>query len=420
MSGVRAPVNPEGTMTDTSVKATTALATPTTSFTVSPDDAAQALRMGWIVAELRGRLDPKCRYKSLVGHTHPPPTLLLEAANERNAVEGQIEATKILSTLGGLDLTKIDIKTLSSRDEWGPVTTGGATVQTPDMLRFLVCRLIYSRDPKQYAKLDATLTTKPIATGESTDQDEWWSKVQWFLWAWDEALQDQLAAGNFGTASSYELGRGLSECYWAAMNVTSSEQLQHRWSFYLGEGRVQTLRELSLRLAPVFNPYTAPAVIASVASWGEVVQSETITVDIDHLGIMEGQARIWRDLLVTGRDPRTLVKPSTLEAVARDPRPIIKAFRWELLTAAVLAVVLAVSLTYYSSQSRAVLAALATVGISASAIVSWIKSRAQSVAVRVGSAVDQSVVNEAVDKAAPLLPPTTLRHRIRHPSDHPS
>jgi hypothetical protein len=52
--------------------------------------------------------------------------------------------------------------------------------------------------------------------------------------------------------------------------------------------------------------------------------------------------------------------------------------------------------------------------------VSWIKSRAQSVAVRVGSAVDQSVVNDAVNKAAPLIPPTTLRHRILLPLDHPS
>jgi hypothetical protein len=407
-------------MTDTSAKTTTALAKPTTAFTVSPDDAAQALRMGWILAELRGRLDPQCQYKSRVAGTQPPPTLLLEAANERSPVEGQIEATKILSTLGELDLLTIDIKTLSSRDEWGPVPTGGATVQTPDMLRFLVSRLIYSGDTKEYDKLDATLTTKPIPTGEPADQAGWWLKVQWFLWAWDEALQDQLAAGNFGTASSYELGRGLSECYWGAMNVTTDEQLQEQWSFYLGEGRVEALRELSLRLAPVFNPYTAPAVIASVEAWGKVVQSKTVKVTIDDLGIMEGQARIWRDLLVTGRDPRTLVEPSKLEAVARDPRPIIKAFGWELATAAVLAAVLAVSLTYFSSQSRAVLAALATVGISASAIVSWIKSRAQSVAVRVGSAVDQSVVNDAVNKAAPLIPPTTLRHRILLPLDHPS
>jgi hypothetical protein len=399
----------EGDMTDTSVKATTA-------FTVSPDDAAQALRMGWILAELRGRLDPDCRYKP-VTDDRPPPTLLLEAANERTAVEGQIEATKILSTLGQLDLTKIDINTLSSRDDWDPTPAGGAAMQTTDMLRYLVCRLIYSRGPEKYDKLDATLTTDPIAQGESKDQGMWWQRVQWFLWAWDEALQDQLAAGNFGTASSYELGRGLSECYWGATNATTTEQLKDQWSFLLGSRRVEALRELALRLAPVFNPYTAPAVIASVEAWGTVSQSRTIEVDIADLDIMEGQARIWRDLLVTGRDPRTLVEPSKLEAVARDPRPIIKAFAWELLAAAVLAAVLAVSLTYFSSQSRAVLAALAAVGISASAIVSWIKARAQSVATRVGSAVDQSVVNEAVNRAQPLLPPTTLRHRFLLPLD---
>jgi hypothetical protein len=412
-------------MTDTAAKATTA-------FTVSPDDAAQALRMGWILAEVRGRFDPYCRYEPVV-KDKPPPTLLLEAANERTAVEGQIEATKVLSALGGLDLTKIKLNTLSSRNDWGPIPTGGAALQTPDMLRYLACRLIYARNPQKYGKLDATLTTKPIAPGESTDHLAWWRKLQWFLWAWDEALQDQLAAGNFGTASSYELGRGLSECYWGAMNVRSPKQLEQRWSFLLGAGRVTTLRDLSLRLAPVFNPYTAPAVIASVEAWGKLVAPTTTEtasktekaktdaatnatkVDLGHLPMMETQSRIWRDLLVTGRDPRTLVEPSTLETVARDPRPIIKAFRWEFMTAAVLAVLLALSLTYFSSQSRAVIGALAAVGISASAIVSWVKSRAQSVANRIGSAVDQSVVNQAVNKAPAPAVPETWTDRLRHP-----
>jgi hypothetical protein len=66
--------------------------------------------MGWILAELRGRLDPDSPHPPA---KEKPPTLLLDSANERSSVERQIEATKILSNLAGMDLLKIDIKTLS-------------------------------------------------------------------------------------------------------------------------------------------------------------------------------------------------------------------------------------------------------------------------------------------------------------------
>jgi hypothetical protein len=302
-------------------------------------------------------------------------------------------------------------------------------LKTPDMLRSLVYRLICTRHPpgSPFENLNATLRTKRIEAADyEIGTDGWWYRVQWFLWAWDEALQDQLAAGKFGTASSYELGRGLSECYWGATNSRTADELKAQWSFVLGENRVKALRDLSLRLAPVFNPYTTPAVIASLDAWRTVwkdalASAEWGTPDRSeadckrYLDAMEEQARIWRDLLVTGRDPLTLVTPSKLEMVARDPRPILKAFWWELVAAAVLAMGLALTLTYASSWARGALAALATVGLTASAIVSWIKSRAQSVATRVGAAVNQSVVDEAVNRAATLVEPKTGRERLLDP-----
>jgi hypothetical protein len=391
-------------MTDTSSR--------TTAFTVSPDDAAQALRMGWVMAELRGRLDPQST-RAPVG-VIDPPTLVLDAAGERNAVEGQIEATKILSSLGGLELTKIDITTLSREDMWDPDPTPGLVRTTPDMLRHLVCGLIYATAHDKFHDVHATLTTEPLTDEEcKLGKADWWERIQWFLWAWDEALQDQLSADKFGTASAYELGRGLSETYWALNEDNDDSHAQ--WKFLFGKDRVNALCDLSRRLAPVFSEYTAPAVVASVTRWGEVAEAPD-TYD-DPTGSLAQQVRIWRDLLVTGRDPLTLVPVDKLEAAARDPRPILKAFRWELLTALVLAAGLALSLTYFSREARSALATLALVGISASAIVSWIKSRAQSVASRIGSAVDQSVVDDAVTRAPRLLVPTGWRHRIFLPLD---
>jgi hypothetical protein len=400
-------------MTDTSSN--------TTAFTVSPDEAAQALRMGWVLAELRGRLDPACAYKPQC--VTAAPTLVLDAAGERNAVESQIEATKILSSLGNLELTKIDIKTLSRKDKWGEIPSGGPTLTTSDMLRYLVCGLISASASGSAADhitdIQATLTTKaPTDAQLALGKYYWWRRAQWFLWAWDEALQDELSADKFGTASAYELGRGLSESFWSLNREITDAHAQ--WGFLLGERRVKALCDLAQRLAPVFNVYTAPAVVASVTKWGEVVKGlEKRPENYPHpVRALEQQARVWRDLLVTGRDPLTLVDPDKLEAVARDPRPIIKAFRWELLAALVLAAGLALSLTYFSSEARSALAALAAVGISASAIVSWIKSRAQSVASRIGSAVDQSVVNDAVTCTPESTVPTGWR-RIFLPLDPP-
>jgi hypothetical protein len=402
-------------MTDTPSNTTSSSAT--TAFTVSPDEAAQALRMGWVLAELRGRLDPECAYKPKC--VTAPPTLVLDAAGERNAVESQIEATKILSSIGSQDLTRIDIKTLSRKDKWGEIPTGGPTLTTSDMLRYLVCGLISASATGSAADhitdIQATLTTKaPTEAQLALGKDHWWARVQWFLWAWDEALQDELSADKFGTASAYELGRGLSESFWS-LNLKSTDD-HAQWGFLLGDRRVKAMCDLAERLAPVFNVYTAPAVVASLTKWGKVVEHLD---DYPHpVRALEDQARIWRDLLVTGRDPLTLVDPDKLEAVARDPRPIIKAFRWELLAALVLAAGLALSLTYFSSQARSVLAALTAVGISASAMVSWIKSRAQSVANRIGSAVDQSVVNDAVTHT-PDSPYATGWRRIFLPLDPP-
>src|ERR1700693_6398285 len=184
-------------MTDTS-PSTTDTTSATTAFTVSRDEAALALRMGWVLAELRGRLDPDSAYEPRA--VTAAPTLVLHHGGERNAVESQIEATKILSSLGSLDLTRIDIKTLSRIDEWGPIPTGGPALTTPDMLRYLVCGLIYASARGEILDVHATLTTRQLTNAErAIGRDAWWHRVQWFLWAWDEALQDELSADKFGT-----------------------------------------------------------------------------------------------------------------------------------------------------------------------------------------------------------------------------
>jgi hypothetical protein len=139
-----------------------------------------------------------------------------------------------------------------------------------------------------------------------------------------------------------------------------------------------------------------------VRKWEEVAKLPQSYVE--PVQALERQVRIWRDLLVGGRDPLSLVEASDLEKVARDPRPIIKAYRWELMAAFLAAVVLGVAAAFLSSASSAIVTVLSAFGITASALVGWGKARVQSVADRVSKAVNQSVVNDAVETLPSLTP----------------
>jgi hypothetical protein len=227
-----------------------------TAFSVSPAEATQALRLGWTIAETRGRFDPsngQSHYRS-----PPPPTLLLEAAYERSAIEGQVEATKVLAALGGVGVASVDpiqLQKLSEEERWGPPPFGTDTSQ---MLCYLASRLIWSRTNKEI-DLTRTFGLTEISEDEQSDPVQWWARLQWFLWAWDEALQDQLAAGNFGIASAYQLGRGLAETFWA-LDPMNPKGLGTRWTFLLGSPRVEALSALCRRLSPALKDFTAPAV----------------------------------------------------------------------------------------------------------------------------------------------------------------
>lgn len=375
-------------------------ATPPTAddpqtFGVNAAAAAAAMRFGWALAEVRGRFDPWCPERQ--GVVPGEPTLLLDAAHERSATECQIEAAKVLAALDDGPDNQIGLDAISDRQEWLPPGLPDGVNSTAKLLLFVAARLIYARTGKD---MSATLGTSRIAAEELEAPDfsggAWWKRLQWFLWAWDEALQDKYATGEFGTASAYQLGRGLAEAYWAlGPNDPDKAAVARRWRFYLGHNRVRALTHLCRRLAPIaIKKQAAPAIVCSLDKWEEVAAAPDRYVD--PVDALEGQVRIWRDLLVTGADPLDLADPARLEDVARDPRPILKAFRWELLVAVVGALALSLGISFLSSSASSVVSALSAVGITSSGLVGWTKSRMQGVRSRVGDAVDQSVANEAV------------------------
>jgi hypothetical protein len=367
----------------------------TTKLTVSPDDSAAALRIGWTLAEVRGRFDPRADQSDTPNP--PPPALLLDAANERSAVERQVEAVKILATLseGGGGTTDLAVGVLSFGTEWATGNNAEAikALKASGMLRYLAACLIWSRTKKD---LSGTLGSNPPLDEANTDTPEmWWNLLAMFLWAWDEAIQDQFATQTFGTASSYELGRGLAESYWA-LNPSAPAGDPSSWSFLLGEDRVDALAENSRRLAPVIGTITAGAVESTVRSWGTVAKDPGDYVDPQKK--LKEQIICWRDLLVTGRDPLTMVDSHELEKVARRPWPLFRAFGWEIVLVLIGGLLIGLAAAYLSKASATILSVLGAVGITASALVGWAKSNVQKVTDRVRDAVNLDAVIQGVQR----------------------
>ena len=389
-------------------------AAATTGSTVTPDDSAAALRLGWSLAEVRGRLDPAAD-QTLVPNPGPP-VMLLVAAGERSAVERQVEAVKILATLSEGCNTDMALMMLTARIDWARGDEAVCGLTASDMLRYLASRLIWSRTGKDLSgNLGALSPIDCNATERSSE--EWWNRLAWFLWAWDEAIQDQLATQNYGTATSYELGRGLAETYWAL--CPSKGDRASSWGFLLGEERVHALRVSCRQLTPVIGTLTAGAVEASVRSWGEVAADPGAYVDPQNA--LHRQTIVWRDLLVTGRDPLTMVDSHELAKVARRPWPLVRAFWSEIVVAFVGALLIGLAAAYLSKFAAAFFSALGAIGITASAGIGWAKSSVQRVTDRVRAAVNLDVVTQAVQKLPEPVPagqakPADLRRLISRSS----
>jgi hypothetical protein len=369
----------------------------TTAQTVSPNDSAAALRIGWTLAEVRGRLDPKADQTDKP--KQPPPALLLDGSNERSSVERQVEAVKILATLSKGGPIDFAANILSFKTDWATGTSADAvkTLTASEMLRYLVACLIWSRTAKD---LSGTLGATPALDQDNKDtQDICWTRLALFLWAWDEAIQDQFATQNFGTASSYELGRALAESYWALDPTATSGPSS--WSFLLGQDRVNALIENCRRLAPVIGTTTAGAVESTLSSWGTVAAKPGDYEDPK--SALEAQIICWRDLLVTGRDPLTMVDSHDLEKVARRPWPLFRAFAWEIALVLAGGLLIGLAAAYLSKAGATVLSVLGAVGITASALVGWAKSNVQKVADRVRDTVNLDAVIQAVQKLPELI-----------------
>jgi hypothetical protein len=304
----------------------------------APDDAdtvLAALRLGWYVAEVRGRNRPDTPAEPITGlpslQGHP-----LRLQIEWTPIELRVQAQAVLIALA----EKLEIDTNQSDDS-------GKS---------------YSQEVDRQAR-----NLEQMRRDGKPDGAQWHSLTE-LLFTFDAHIQDSLTAKSDFQARGYQLGRALAECYWALdPNLSGDSRSPAAWSFLLGRERCDEIGRLLGSLSAYLPPYTAPAIAGSIRVW------QSVAADPKWRGIaheaLHRQVRTWYELVVLGRDPLTFVKPYARLRNLRIFARAIGFFRGQLLLIAVgVAALVALFVLLGSGASTAVtntvLAILAAAGIS--------------------------------------------------------
>ena len=252
-------------------------------------EVAAALRLGWAVAEVRGRAWPDGpRPASSVPLLDPPDVLPLRS--QRRPADARREALRGLVAAA----TRLGV----SRDgALADELTAALPVEEPD---------------RAHAPAGDDAASEEAAT-TPVDQPPWRTTAAFFL-DWDAWFQDELAQRDEALANSYLLGRGLAECFWGlgseATWGTAGKPSAVSPAFLLGADRRLELSRMLGRLDPATVHETSPAAISgSLEAWGAVVEDELWLSAPDLRATLYEQVRRWYQLLVLGQDPTTLIRP---------------------------------------------------------------------------------------------------------------
>jgi hypothetical protein len=348
------------------------------------DDVLSALRLGWAVAEMRGRNRPDGPPGEVVGmpdHVdHPLPLRI-----ERGKTELRIEIQSVVAELARqlcVDDAPDGTKYSATLNEKTKLLAHARALKAADALRQAL-ELLVRQQPEQAEKalntglaiqqavvarrrealavvqfaqapeaavraeqascaceeaglaalqhvIDAIAQRQDPQPAITQHQDQLvvaarqpWDDLAELLWQFDAHVQDRLAALSESQAMGYQLGRGLAETYWA-LNPQQQDGSES-WSFLLGQRRCGELERLTGRLAAYMGEYTASAIAGSLEVWRAVISTPGWMGDPTHTSqALYTQIRRWYELVVLGQDPTTLIGPA---AVMRNYRTLTRAIQ---------------------------------------------------------------------------------------------
>jgi hypothetical protein len=362
---------------------------PTSPPAEVPSDREEVLktfRLGWTVAELRGR------YRPGLDHVRPPPVgrrvdHALPLSDERSTREQEIQLHEELARLSSeLDLDH-------------PLPGGPATAETATVV---IARLGHETS---------------VARHRDQGDHNAWEKLTEVFYDWDTWIQDTLLMQPV-RAAAYQLGRALAETYWALDPAIEDPHDWRSWGFLLGRRRSRRIKQLIARLSGYVDPLTPSAVWASVDSWTEVASNKAWRGQSDARETLYDQGLIWRDLVRGEQRPSDLTHTrGEVTRVAVLPS-VLKLFRFEIalsLIAVVILVGAAASLSNGDhSPGNTVAVILSGLGLTAAGLF----ARAKAVANSLLRQLSDAVTRAEIARAATCRPNPPIGHsrRLKRPS----
>lgn len=335
-----------------------------------------AIRLGWALAEARGRNWPQGpRPSASVLPLHPASVLPLRSQRPASASRRE-SAAALISLVRALDL-----------DPDGTFQAELAAALPP-------------LDPAG----DATLVEEA-----ALEEGSAWRRTAGFFLTWDGRIQDELTRRSEALANGYLLGRGLAECYWglgherswAVDGSVSAVSL----AYLFGDDRHRELTRMLGRLQPGVTHEMSGAVIAgTLEAWADVARDEAWSRVPDLRDRLYEQVRRWYQLLMLDQDPTTMIRPYEKLSGLRGAGRALRLF-WPQALLAVVAICLVTAFLarFDGTAPGFVSSLLATSGISALAVAGLL-ARTQSAAQRLVTRLRQDAYTDLVAVSVTVLP----------------
>ncbi|HLM85225.1 MAG TPA: hypothetical protein VK272_03450 [Solirubrobacteraceae bacterium] len=362
---------------------------PTAVAEQPPADLEQmraAFRLGWAVAELRGRYRPDL-------FLHPEPDAPkafkrnaqerpLPLAGERKSREIRIEIYEAAVGLSGA----LDLNLQTRR--------AGGSVSTLELVK------------------DATLHIENAKN--AAERRSVWPSVAQRFYDWDAQLQDTLVV-DATRAAAYQLGRALGETHWA-LEPARGEREMGSWVFLFGAEREAVVKRLLERLSPYLGPLVVAGVKHSHKAWCKLALApQRRNADGVRLRLYE-QGVLWRDLIRGERQPLELPRP-----VVTDPwrevagyRKAVKALKGPLIVGGFFAALLIVGGALLASGAKdpwltTAVSILGGLGVTSAGLYARAKAQLTSLLSTLRLELDKQKVREAAD----LCPKQSEAHMSR-------
>jgi hypothetical protein len=317
-----------------------------------PDVVRLAFRLGWAIAELRGRYRLGSAHVALprtgegARHDHALPL-----AQERSEFEQKIETRTVLKALAGA----LQVDTPLDQG-------GGAPTEVID-------RHCHELDDFRRKQPQSPPTASPC-----------WEKLTRLLYSWDAAIQDTLVFPST-PAAAYQLGRGLAEVYWALDTAVTDRDDWCGWCFLLGDERREFLKRQTHRIAAGLDPLVPPAIAGSLDAWGRVAETHDWRTKDDVRQQLFRQVVLWRDLVRGEREPRELISDRGVPWKIGLVWPFVRTFAAQLIGGAVALGLMVAGIVALANGNTSKLAPLATVlgtlGVTGAGLHAGIKTVAQ-------------------------------------------